>query len=68
LRGYGDYEGFAELALFICQGDARFFNLETTLNYEGDVLDFSYVGLEQTLRVLEKSGLVHSVMISVRSL
>ncbi len=28
--------GFDELAPFICQGDARFFNLETTLNREGE--------------------------------
>ena len=31
-----DFVGFEELAPFIEQGDARFFNLETTLNYEGD--------------------------------
>lgn len=31
-----DFEGFSELAPFICEGDARFFNLETTLNYEGE--------------------------------
>lgn len=31
-----DFEGFAELAPFIMQGDARFFNLETTLNHEGE--------------------------------
>ena len=31
-----DYGGFAELAPFIGQGDARFFNLETTLNREGE--------------------------------
>ena len=31
-----DFEGFAELAPFIMQGDARFFNLETTLNREGE--------------------------------
>lgn len=31
-----DYGGFAELAPFIAQGDARFFNLETTLNREGE--------------------------------
>ena len=31
-----DFVGFEELTPFIEQGDARFFNLETTLNYEGD--------------------------------
>ncbi len=31
-----DFEGFSELAPFIMQGDARFFNLETTLNHEGE--------------------------------
>ena len=35
-RIYKDYEGFSELAPFINQGDARFFNLETTLNHEGE--------------------------------
>ena len=30
------YEGFEEIKNFIEQGDARFFNLETTLNYEGE--------------------------------
>ena len=31
-----DFEGFAEIAPFISKGDARFFNLETTLNREGE--------------------------------
>lgn len=31
-----DYLGYAELTPFISQGDARFFNLETTLNREGE--------------------------------
>lgn len=31
-----DFVGFEELAPFIKEGDARFFNLETTLNYEGE--------------------------------
>jgi poly-gamma-glutamate synthesis protein (capsule biosynthesis protein) len=31
-----DFPGFQELAPFIEQGDARFFNLETTLNNEGE--------------------------------
>ena len=30
------YIGFSELTPFINQGEARFFNLETTLNYEGE--------------------------------
>lgn len=30
------FEGFLELSPFIMQGDARFFNLETTLNREGE--------------------------------
>ena len=29
------FEGIDEIAPFICRGDARFFNLETTLHYEG---------------------------------
>ena len=31
-----DFIGFEELAPFIKEGDARFYNLETTLNYEGE--------------------------------
>ena len=31
-----DFVGYEELASFIIQGDARFFNLETTLNHEGE--------------------------------
>lgn len=31
-----DFEGYAELAPIIEQGDARFFNLETTLHHEGE--------------------------------
>ena len=31
-----EFEGYAELCPFIQKGDARFFNLETTLNYEGE--------------------------------
>lgn len=31
-----DFEGFSEIAPFISEGDARFFNLETTLNHEGE--------------------------------
>ncbi|MBR7165431.1 MAG: CapA family protein [Clostridia bacterium] len=31
-----DYEGFEEVKEYIARGDARFFNLETTVNYEGE--------------------------------
>lgn len=31
-----DFEGYSELSSFIEEGDGRFFNLETTLNYEGE--------------------------------
>ena len=93
---YPGYEGFGELADYIRKGDARFFNLETTLNHVGEtcasqfsggtyirtdpeildnikpfgfnmttannnhILDFSYGGLEATLKALERSGLVHA--------
>lgn len=39
-----DYEGFAEIKAFIEQGDARFFNLETTLNYEGECFASQFSG------------------------
>ena len=35
-RIYEGFEGYSELEPFISQGDARFFNLETTLNREGE--------------------------------
>ena len=35
-RIHADFPGYEELRPFITQGDARFFNLETTLNREGD--------------------------------
>ena len=38
------YEGFSELSPFIQQGDARFFNLETTLNYEGETCASAFSG------------------------
>ena len=93
---YPGYEGFGTLADFIKKGDARFFNLETTLNHVGEtcanqfsggtyirtdpeilenikpygfnmttannnhILDFSYGGLEATLKALNASGLVHA--------
>lgn len=43
-RIYEDYEGLNELAQFITQGDARFFNLETTLNYEGETCASQFSG------------------------
>ncbi len=39
-----DYEGFNELSPFIKQGDARFFNLETTLNHEGETCASQFSG------------------------
>ncbi len=39
-----DYPGFEELAPFIKQGDARFFNLETTLNHEGEASASAFSG------------------------
>ncbi len=50
------YEGFSELADFIKQGDARFFNLETTLNYEGETCASAFSGgtyLRTTPEVLD---------------
>ena len=38
------YEGFEEIKEFIEQGDARFFNLETTLNYEGECFASQFSG------------------------
>lgn len=43
-RIYEGYEGFAELSPFIRQGDARFFNLETTLNHEGEACASQFSG------------------------
>ncbi len=39
-----DFMGYGELAPFICQGDARFFNLETTLNREGECYASQFSG------------------------
>lgn len=41
---YPGYEGFDALADFIKQGDARFFNLETTLNHEGETCASQFSG------------------------
>jgi poly-gamma-glutamate synthesis protein (capsule biosynthesis protein) len=43
-RIHSDFEGFEELRPFIMQGDARFFNLETTLNREGEAHASQYSG------------------------
>ena len=91
-----DFKGYNELAPYINQGDAKFFNLETTLNNDGEIyaaefsggtylrtnpevlddlqkfgfnmtsfnnnhtLDFSYGGLESTLKALDKSDFIHA--------
>lgn len=50
-----DFPGFQELAPFIEQGDARFFNLETTLNNEGECPGSQFSGgtyIRTTPRVL----------------
>ena len=39
-----DFPGYAELAPFIEQGDARFFNLETTLNHVGEACASQFSG------------------------
>ena len=38
------YKGFDELTPFIMEGDARFFNLETTLNDEGECYGSQFSG------------------------
>ena len=38
------FAGFSELTPFILRGDARFFNLETTLNREGDAYGSQFSG------------------------
>ncbi len=43
-RIYKEYKGFDELGSFIKQGDARFFNLETTLNHEGEACGSQFSG------------------------
>lgn len=43
-RIFPGYTGFEELSAFIRQGDARFFNLETTLNHEGEVCASQFSG------------------------
>ncbi len=43
-RIFEGYEGFEELSPFIRQGDARFFNLETTLNHVGETCASAFSG------------------------
>ena len=43
-RMTNEYEGFREIRDFIMEGDARFFNLETTLNYEGECFASQFSG------------------------
>ena len=43
-RIFEGYEGFDELAPFIKQGDARFFNLETTLYHAGEACGSQFSG------------------------
>lgn len=43
-RIYPEYKGYEELLPFIAQGDARFFNLETTLNRPGDCCGSQFSG------------------------
>ncbi len=43
-RIYEEFEGLNELASFIKQGDARFFNLETTLNHESEASASQFSG------------------------
>ena len=39
-----DYQGFSELRDFIMQGDARFFNFESTINREGECFASQFSG------------------------
>ena len=39
-----NYDGFEEIREFISKGDARFFNLETTLNKEGECFASQFSG------------------------
>lgn len=43
-RIFPEYDGFKELTPFIKQGDARFFNLETTLNRKGEACASQFSG------------------------
>ena len=39
-----EYPGYAEISDFIKEGDGRFYNLETTLNYEGECFASQFSG------------------------
>lgn len=43
-RIYDGYEGFGEIREYIEKGDARFFNFESTLNYEGECFASQFSG------------------------
>ena len=43
-RIYDDYEGFGKIREYIEKGDARFFNFESTLNYEGECFASQFSG------------------------
>ncbi len=43
-RIYDSYAGFNEIKAFLARGDARVFNLETTLHYEGECYASQYSG------------------------
>jgi len=43
-RIYDGYEGFDNIRKYVEKGDARFFNLETTLNYEGECYASQFSG------------------------
>ena len=43
-RIYDDYEGFGKIREYIEQGDARFFNFESTLNCEGECFASQFSG------------------------
>ena len=61
------YLGFSELTPFINQGDARFFNLETTLNYEGECYGNQFSGGTHTREEwLEKDCVVDGLDILIR--
>lgn len=43
-RIYDEYEGFGEIKNYIQKGDARVFNFESTLNYEGECFASQFSG------------------------
>lgn len=54
-RIYEGYEGFDKIRKYIEKGDARFFNLETTLNYEGECYASQFSG-GTYVRTVQKSS------------